>query len=192
MRFDDRHHVGLVVGIELYDRRVWSKMAESMSNDLLSVEGPFEGKSDACEPILRALPDWFGIESAIVEYVEQIDTLPTFLAMIADRVVGFLTISQHNEYSAEIHVMAIHPNVHRQGIGRALVRHAERWVGSEGVEYLQVKTLGPSRHDEPFERTRAFYMAAGFRPLEEFKNLWDETNPCLIMVKKLSSEPGAL
>ena len=128
-------------------------------------------------------------ESAIVGYVEQIDTLPTFLAMAADRVVGFLTIKQHNDYSAEVQVMAIQPSAHRQGIGRALVRHVELWVSREGFEYLQVKTLGPSRHNEAYERTRLFYMAMGFRPLEEFENLW-EGNPCLIMVKKLSVEPG--
>ena len=29
------------------------------------------------------------------------------------------------------------------------------------------------------------YHAVGFRPLEEFKKLWGEVNPCLFMVKVL-------
>ena len=56
---------------------------------------------------------------------------------------------------------------------------------TSSVEYLQVKTLGPSHPDENYASTRAFYLAMGFRPLEEFKHIWDEHNPCLIMVKKL-------
>jgi hypothetical protein len=30
-----------------------------------------------------------------------------------------------------------------------------------------------------------FYEAVGFKPLEETSQIWDEHNPCLIMVKKL-------
>jgi ribosomal protein S18 acetylase RimI-like enzyme len=50
---------------------------------------------------------------------------------------------------------------------------------------MQVKTLGPSNPDPGYARTRAFYEALGFRPLEELKQIWDEQNPCLIMVKQL-------
>lgn len=39
--------------------------------------------------------------------------------------------------------------------------------------------------DQNYERTRRFYLAAGFTPLEEFPDLWDERNPCLLMVKSL-------
>jgi hypothetical protein len=52
------------------------------------------------------------------------------------------------------------------------------------VEYLQVKTLGPSWPDPGYERTRRFYEARGFVPLEEIHGLW-EHNPCLILVKRL-------
>lgn len=47
---------------------------------------------------------------------------------------------------------------------------------------LQVKTLGARHPDEGYARTRAFYRAVGFLPLEETDDLWPG-NPCLIMVK---------
>ncbi len=53
------------------------------------------------------------------------------------------------------------------------------------MECLQVKTLGPSHPDEHYARTRRFYESRGFRPLEEIDSIWDETNPCLIMVKRI-------
>jgi hypothetical protein len=54
------------------------------------------------------------------------------------------------------------------------------------VEFLQVKTRGPSKPDEGYDKTRAFYLAYGFRPLEEFPLLWDADNPALLMVKTIT------
>lgn len=152
------------------------------------IEGPALGQSVACEPILRALPDWFGIEEAIIHYVKEIEQLPTFTAQVEGRVVGFLSIKQHYPYAAEMYVMGVLPAYHRAGMGRALVRSAEEYLRAKGVAYLQVKTLGPSHPDRFYARTRAFYEAMGFRPLEEFSQIWDAANPCLIMVKGLGEK----
>jgi ribosomal protein S18 acetylase RimI-like enzyme len=151
------------------------------------IEGPLLTQSSVCVPILRMLPDWFGIEDAILEYEREIEHLPTFLAKADSKVLGFISLKQHNPFSVEIYVMGVHPSVQRGGIGRALVAAAEVHVRGLGVEYMQVKTLGSSRPDEGYARTRAFYEALGFRPLEEFTRIWDEFNPCLIMIKSVSS-----
>ena len=153
--------------------------------DKIYIQGPFRGQAALCEPILRSLPQWFGIEAATAQYVRDIEAMPTLVALAGRRAVGFVTIKQHNEYSAEIHVIGVHPELHRRGIGRVLVARAEEYLRQRGVEYLQVKTLSASRPDEHYERTRRFYLAMGFRPLEEFKKLWDEANPCLQMIKRL-------
>jgi GNAT superfamily N-acetyltransferase len=149
------------------------------------IEGPLLKQSSICIPILRALPDWFGIEEAILNYAREIEHLPTFLAKTDGGVLGFLSLKKHNLFSAEIYVMAVRPDDHRDGIGRALVESADSYARGLGVEYMQVKTLGPSRPNEEYARTRAFYEAMGFRPMEEFTRIWDEFNPCLIMIKSL-------
>ena len=159
--------------------------------DSVIVEGPVVGKRRQCEAILRALPDWFGVESAILRYASDIDSLPTFVAVAGGAVVGFLTLRRHTEFSGEIHVMAVRPEMHRRGIGRRLLERAEKWLAAENVEYLQVKTLAPSRPDDCYERTRSFYFAMGFRPLEELRDFWDANNPCLLMVKKLPGHTRA-
>jgi GNAT superfamily N-acetyltransferase len=150
-----------------------------------SIEGPTLATAEICSHILRSLPEWFGIEEAIVKYSIEIDRLPTFLAQDANQVIGFLSIKQHNPFSAEIHVMGILKDAQRKGIGKALVDKVQEWLRTQGVEYLQVKTLGPSNSDQNYAGTRNFYLAMGFRPLEELKQIWDEQNPCLILVKKL-------
>ena len=150
-----------------------------------SVTGPHSGTSTLCTPILRSLPDWFGIEGSLLQYSSEIEHLPTFLVKTSGYVIGFLTIKQHNPFSAEIYVMGIRSEVQRHRIGRALLINAQEWLLQQGVEYLQVKTLGPSKADPNYAKTRDFYVAMGFRPLEENPRRWDEHNPCLILVKRL-------
>jgi ribosomal protein S18 acetylase RimI-like enzyme len=151
----------------------------------IQIEGPYFEKSEVCTPIIRSLPDWFGIEEAIVHYSNSIDHLPTWLASEGDRVIGFASIKRHTPYSAEVYVMGVLIEAHHKGIGRALIEKSQEWLKAQNVEYLQVKTLGPSDPDEGYAKTRAFYTAVGFRPIEEIKQIWGEENPCLIMIKKL-------
>lgn len=158
----------------------------------IEIQGPLLNQATVCQPILRALPDWFGIEDAIVQYVEQIDTLPTLIAIDKNNnnsdnnpVVGFLSIKKHFATSAEIYVMGILHDYHRKGIGKLLTIQAEKYLKDNGILHLQVKTLSESRVNEHYAKTRQFYQAMGFHPLEEFKTLWDEVNPCLLMIKSL-------
>ena len=81
--------------------------------------------------------------------------------------------------------MAVKPSLHRRGIGRAMLTALEGDLASRSVEFLQVKTLGPSEPSDEYERTRFFYESMGFRTLEEIEGLWSPGNPCLIMVKFL-------
>jgi len=152
----------------------------------IDVQGPLTGQSSICEPILRSLPNWFGIEESNRRYIRDTDRMPTFVSLIDNEAAGFLTIKIHNQYSAEIQVLGVRPEKHRQGLGRAMLVRAEEYLRGEGVEFLQVKTLSPSRPDEGYDKTRAFYQAMGFRPLEEFPDMWDKNNPCLQMIKALS------
>jgi len=160
-------------------------VTKALTPTYFQIDGPEFKRSSVCEPILRALPEWFGIEEAIVHYVNEIDVLPTWTASHEGTVIGFLSLKRHNPHAAEMYVLGVHPEFHRQGIGRSLVDRAQAWLREKGVEYLQVKTLGPSHQDRGYAGTRAFYEAVGFRPLEEFSQVWDEGNPCLVLVKKL-------
>lgn len=78
--------------------------------------------------------------------------------------------------------MGVDRKYHRQGIGGAFVEAAEYWALERSFEHLTVKTVGPSREDPDYHKTRQFYLAVGFAALVE-TNLWGEA--CLIMVKHL-------
>lgn len=144
-----------------------------------------DDKQQICESILRTLPSWFGVEASLVAYTKEVRELPFLAAYEGDTCAGFLAIKKHNQYTAEIHVLGVRPEYHRQGIGRALVTRCETICRADGAEFLTVKTLDESRPSASYEKTRRFYLAMGFRPLEVFPLLWDKDNPCLLMVKHL-------
>jgi GNAT superfamily N-acetyltransferase len=143
-------------------------------------------RTRACGALLRSLPEWFGIEEAIESYEREVRELPTFAVREDGDVAGLLALKLHNEWSAEILVVVVRREQHGRGLGGRLVSAAEEYLGARNIEYLQVKTLGPSRPSRGYEATTRFYEACGFRPLEEIDGL-SPGNPCLVMVKRLES-----
>lgn len=140
-------------------------------------------KSKICKTILEELPEHFGLEQAINDYIEGVRDKFFISVRIYDTPVGFTALKEHNEYTSEVYVMGILEEFQGRGIGKRLIEEVETHLKSQGKEYLTVKTLGPSHPDEGYKKTRAFYRSVGFLPLEEFTTLWDEDNPCLFMVK---------
>ena len=145
------------------------------------------GAGAICRSILDQLPQWFGIAQSNAEYAALADAGPAWLAVDDGEVVGVMLLKPHFESTVEIYLLAVVPARHRAGVGRALVTQAEAWARRRGTTFLTVKTRGPSKPYEPYERTRAFYEAMGFVALEEFAELWDPENPALMMAKPLGA-----
>lgn len=144
--------------------------------------------ADTTKHLIDRLPGWFGIREANSAYVQSALRLPGFAAWANGEAVGVLLYRRQFPESAEIHLMAVDPSWHRRGIGSALVDSVSAALSADGCQVVQVKTLGPSHSDTGYAATRAFYRGVGFLPLEEIPDLWPG-NPCLIMVRPLSSDP---
>ena len=145
----------------------------------------FSDKADICNFILRALPDWFGIEESIVDYVTQVKNMPFFAVFDNNNAIGFVTIKLHNIHTAEIYVMGILQEYHKQGIGKKIISLCEKYCIENNIEFLTVKTLSDLRENESYRKTRLFYQALGFKPLEIFETLWGKSNPCLFLAKHI-------
>ena len=146
------------------------------------IQNPDE-KADICNDILRALPDWFGVEASIVDYINQVKEIPFFTVSDGEKTLGFVALKIHNPHTAEVCVMAVLKEYHRKGAGKQLINCCENYCIKNGFEFLTVKTLDESRESESYRKTRLFYASVGFKPLEVFPLIWDEANPCLFMAK---------
>jgi len=149
-----------------------------------------QGAGPICAAVLAALPHWFGFPDSVAEYIAAADTLPTVVAALGGTDCGILTLDLHSPYAAEVVVMGVLPEHHRAGVGRSLLEAAESWLAERDVEFLQVKTLSPRHPDPGYADTRAFYFGCGFRPLEEFPELWGRDQPALQMIKTVPPAPS--
>lgn len=147
--------------------------------------GPDLKRPRECEAVLRTLPQWFGIEEALLKYAQDTTTLPSFAFESQGELVAFLSLLQHFPESWEVHCLAVRAAERNQGLGRALLAHAERWLIQKQARFLQVKTLAGTAESAVYAETRAFYLATGFVPIEVFPQLWTPQNPALQLVKTL-------
>ena len=147
-----------------------------------------EQKADICNVILRALPNWFGVEASIISYVDETQYMPFWAAFDGAAPIGFVALKLQTPYAAELCVMGILKEYHRNGIGKKLVECCEFFCANHSTEYLTVKTLDESAPSKSYAKTRQFYLAMGFRPLEVFPLHWNKENPCLFMAKNLPAK----
>ena len=144
-----------------------------------------DDREAVCRRILADLPDWFGIPEATENYIKAAGRMPMLGWRDGDEIAGFVSLDRTSDATVDIHVIGVLASHHRKGVGCALVDAAANWARAQGASLLAVKTLGASYPDPFYERTRLFYEAMGFLPVEEFKNLWGPDNPCLLMIKPL-------
>lgn len=71
--------------------------------------------------------------------------------------------------SVFIHQLSVHPSVGRQGIGKALMQHAEYWARRQGYHAVELTTFT----DVPFNKP--YYEGLGYRVLVEMELQKSET-----------------
>ncbi len=147
-------------------------------------------KEEICLRILHALPAWFGDWKAARQYAKNTRAQFFLCALEDEEPIGFLAAEEHTDAACEIAVMGVLPEYHRQGIGCTLLRLCAHSYVARGYRYLTVKTLADTVGSASHVKTRAFYLACGFEPLEIFETLWNEENPCLYLVKPLFDGQG--
>lgn len=136
--------------------------------------------------ILESLPEWFGNKQALNDYAEKVKDLPYWGTFNEnDSCVGFFAVKTHYDYTGEILVCGILPEYQHIGIGKALYSVAEKYFIQSGCKFVIVKTLSELVNFEPYARTRNFYRSVGFEPLITLTEMWDDENPCLIMLKAI-------
>ena len=146
-------------------------------------------KESIATHILADLPDWFGLPESTKDYIEQSRERPFWAAYRNNEAVGFIVLKETSNYTAEIYVMGVLMDFHRQQIGEQLFYKFVQYAKDHTYEYIQVKTVDKGHYDE-YDRTVDFYEKMNFRKLECFPDLWDPCNPCLLMVQSVDSALG--
>jgi ribosomal protein S18 acetylase RimI-like enzyme len=129
----------------------------------IAIEPDAARKREIQQHLTGLLPEWFGVREANLHYAQQAEMLAGYVARIGGEPKGMLLLKECSPISAEIYWMGVDPRCHRCGIGRALVTAACDRARANGGKFLFVATLHPGDPYEPYQRTRRFYEAMGFR-----------------------------
>src|SRR5918995_4550624 len=95
------------------------------------------------EALTARLAEWFAQPDSNRHYAEQAEVLESWAARIEGSVRGLLLLKRHSAVAAEIYWLAVDPDHHRQGIGRALISSIDDRLREDRLKYLFVATLHP-------------------------------------------------
>lgn len=143
-------------------------------------------KSDFTLNILNKLPQWFSDKKAVKEYAKKVRELPFWAAFdehnIWHRIFG--SANTLRAYSRNL-CMRSSSRISAQRHWKKLYYLMEKHFKEIGFKHIIVKTLSEKANSEEYAKTRKFYTNVGFEPLITLTEMWDEKNPCLIMIKVL-------
>jgi N-acetylglutamate synthase-like GNAT family acetyltransferase len=92
----------------------------------------------------KALHQWF-TELGVQQIAKGLQTQNGLVALEDESTVGFVTyVITVDEKVAELTSIAVHPEFHRKGIGRCLVKTLEEVLVKLGVSALEVSTVARS------------------------------------------------
>ena len=113
-------------------------------------------KSEYANNILRKLPEWFGNEESLQNYVNTVYEYPFWAAFDNDKCIGFFSCKIHYNRTGDIYVCGIAPNYHGKGIGKLLYNELEKYCLKNDCEYVIIKTLSEITEDENYKKQKCF------------------------------------
>lgn len=145
------------------------------------LESNSDSKQKIVSEVLKDLPEWFGMEDALEEYVHNSIRYRLWVAKNSNEIIGFINLKETAPNVGEIYCMGVKKKWHGKKIGTALFVEFENYAKLH-YKFIQVKTVEQGKYKE-YDQTIHFYKSVGFVEFEVFPTLWDEWNPCLIMIK---------
>lgn len=142
-----------------------------------------ELKSGVVRTVLEGLPEWFGIEEAVIHYVEDSKEQIVFGAFdLYGNAIACICLKETSNVVLEVSVIGVNKDYQRKGIGKLLMSIAIKYAGDNCYRLLQVKTIELG-HFVTYDQTNEFYKSQGFFEFEVFPSLWNPAHPCQIYTK---------
>lgn len=148
----------------------------------MSIQLAKESELVNCMEIIHGLTDWFDEDDALA-IKEAIYSLPVYVYVDNDKIIGFVCIKNKFDNAIEIKYMAVDVNSRDKGVGTKIINFVETELAKNMP--IEVKTLDEGRDYEPYARTRAFFERNGFVKIEVIYPYpgWSEGCPCAIYIK---------
>jgi N-acetylglutamate synthase-like GNAT family acetyltransferase len=131
----------------------------------VTVRAATEQDAGACLAIIDGLPDFF-TDDVPDKVRSDLRDHGGWVLEDDGGVVGFVIVQRRGERAAEILWVAVAADRRGTGLGTRLVDHVLDELSTDGVQIVEAKTLDASADYEPYDATRAFWLARGFIQLD--------------------------
>ncbi|QQK77705.1 GNAT family N-acetyltransferase [Salicibibacter cibarius] len=132
---------------------------ESDSEELMDLNNLIWNKSNT--------PAFFYWES-VEEYSKHCPVGKQFVAIINDKVAGYIGYKNPTGLKSNSHVLdidiGVHPDFQRKGVGKALLNHVFSWGKKNGFVKISIRVLSTNRS------AIQFYISQGFKEQEMLKD----------------------
>lgn len=138
-------------------------------------------KANIVKVILDQLPEWFSIGDANIQYAKDAKDQHVYIGCLESKPIAFMNFKKTSEDSIELACAGVLKEFHRYGLGTRIFNTAMKDL-NDNYTFIQVKTVAPGYYPE-YDKTNDFYKSLGFKKLEVIPEIWNEENPCLILIK---------
>jgi len=146
-------------------------LEELLEITLLAFESIFESFKKILGPCIYPIiyPDWRRSQTEGVEKISQNNKIFLWIAEVDEKVVGYIAYEQYDNQTAEVQLLAVHPEYQNRGIGTQLNNFALQKMRQGGMKMAIVSTGG----DESHAPARRSYEKAGYTALPLVKYYQD-------------------
>ncbi len=127
--------------------------------------------AEAICALAASLGEWFNHEG-LARIAKDLAFHEGVVAVQGGHVVGFVTWARADAETAELSWMGVARDLHRRGIGTALLAALVAELRAAGFCSLVVSTVADNVEYEPYARTRAFYRTRGFTDFRVDARYW--------------------
>ncbi len=106
-------------------------------------------------------PDWRKRQTEGVEKISQDNKISLWVADVDEKVVGYIAFEIYEDATAEVQLLAVHPEYQNHGIGTQLNTFVLQKMKANGIKLVIVSTGG----DESHAPARRSYEKAGYTAL---------------------------
>ena len=148
-----------------------SDMNDLITLTLLAFEPIFESFEKILGPHIYAIiyPDWRKSQKEGVEKISEDKKISLWVAECDDKVVGYIAYEFYSDASAEVQLLAVHPEYQNHGIGTQLNSFVLQKMKESGMK-LAIVSTGADKSHAPARRS---YEKAGYTALPLVKYYQD-------------------
>jgi len=146
-------------------------MNDLITLTLLAFEPIFESFEKILGPHIYPIiyPDWRKRQKEGVEKISQDSKISLLIAEADEKVVGYIAYEIYDDDTAEVQLLAVHPDYQNRGIGTQLNSFVLQKMKAGGVKMAIVSTGG----DESHAAARRSYEKVGYTALPLVKYYQD-------------------